>query len=217
MPIAKTARTLAGRFRNVCANVLLKKRGCSMPDIHGNLEGVRDHVIAELKTLYEYPVPDDCFMPQELLTQLCGYSASLNREIAIYLSRYGEVLDILIGRADHAQTGSKVATVGDVLRLAQNGDAIATRIISQAISYLVDTTSTMIMTYDPQELVIFCTWLSDQRALYFWMLDTLYSKSIFTQKHTAQVRLLEEKPLNGNAAAALAVQKALQAALINPS
>ena len=101
MPIAKTARTLAGRFRNVCAKVLLKKRGCSMPDIHGNLEGVRDQVIAELKTLYEYPVPDDCFMPQELLTQLCGYSASLNREIAIYLSRYGEVLDILIGRADH--------------------------------------------------------------------------------------------------------------------
>ena len=125
--------------------------------------------------------------------------------------------DIGIMQQYHAQTGSKVATVGDVLQLAQNGDAIATRIISQAISYLVDTTSTMIMTYDPQVFVIFCTWLSDQRALYFWMLDTLYSKSIFTQKHTAQVRLLEEKPLNGNAAAALAVQKALQAALINPS
>ena len=125
--------------------------------------------------------------------------------------------DIGIVQQYNAQTGSKVSSVTQVLQLAQSGDAIATRVISQAISYLVDTTSTMIMTYDPQELVIFCTWLSDQRALYFWMLDTLYSKSIFTQKHTAQVRLLEEKPLNLNAAAALAVQKALQAALVNPS
>lgn len=72
-----------------------------MPDLHGSTDGVRKSMLAELKALYDYPVPADSFMPQELLTQLCGYSASMNREIALYLTRDGEVLDVVIGRADH--------------------------------------------------------------------------------------------------------------------
>lgn len=71
-----------------------------MPDIHGNTDGIRNTILAELKALYDYSVPADQFMPQELLSQLCGYSASLNREIAVYLTRYGEVADVLIGWAD---------------------------------------------------------------------------------------------------------------------
>ena len=71
-----------------------------MPDIHGNLEGVRNSLLTELKALYDLALPDDQFMPQELLSQLCGYSASLNREIAVYLTRYGEVADIFIGYSD---------------------------------------------------------------------------------------------------------------------
>jgi len=125
--------------------------------------------------------------------------------------------DIGIVQQYNAQTGAKQDTVAQVLALAQGGDAVATRVISQAIGYLVDTTYTMIMTYDPQELLIFCTWLRDQRALYFWMLDTLYAKSIFTQKHAAHIRLLTEDPLNLNAAAALAVHKVITEGLINPS
>ena len=39
-------------------------------------------------------------MPQDLLQSLCGYSASMNREIAVYITRFGEVADVLIGRAD---------------------------------------------------------------------------------------------------------------------
>lgn len=71
-----------------------------MPDIHGNLEGVRNSLLTELKALYDLALPDDQFMPQELLSQLCGYSASLNREIAVYLTRYGEVADVFIGYSD---------------------------------------------------------------------------------------------------------------------
>ena len=88
--------------------------------------------------------------------------------------------DIGIVQQYNAQTGKKLQTVAEVMALAQGGDAVASRIISQSIGYLVDTTATIIMTYDPQELLIFCTWLHDQRALYFLMLDTLYAKSIFT-------------------------------------
>lgn len=125
--------------------------------------------------------------------------------------------DIGIVRQYNAQTNAKKKTVAEVLELAQNGDAAANRVISQAIGYLVDTTTTMIMTYDPQELLIFCTWLKGQRALFFWMLDSLYSKSIFTQKHAVRIRLLEETPLNLSAAATIAVRRALEEALTNPS
>ena len=72
-----------------------------MPDIHGNTEGVRNSILTEMKLIYDLSLPADRFMPQELLSQLCGYSAFLNREIAIYLSRYGEVVDLFIGRSDH--------------------------------------------------------------------------------------------------------------------
>ena len=72
-----------------------------MPELHGNLEGVRKSMQAEMKELFDYPVSSDEFMPQELLSRICGYSASLNREIAIYLTRFGEVADLIIGKADN--------------------------------------------------------------------------------------------------------------------
>ncbi len=71
-----------------------------MPEIHGNIEGVRKSVLDVLSAWYEEPVPAGAFMPQDLLLQLCGYSASMNREIAVYITRFGEIADILIGKAD---------------------------------------------------------------------------------------------------------------------
>lgn len=71
-----------------------------MPDIHGNIEGIRKSVLDELNGLYDVQLEPDTFMPQDLLESLCGYSASMNRELAIYITRYGEIADILIGRAD---------------------------------------------------------------------------------------------------------------------
>jgi len=71
-----------------------------MPDIHGNIDGVRNTILTELKAIYDFPIPSDHFIPRDLLSQLCGYSAFLNREIAIYITRYGEVVDLFIGKAD---------------------------------------------------------------------------------------------------------------------
>ena len=71
-----------------------------MPEIHGNTEGIRKTVLDELTTLYDVQLEPGQFMPQDLLQSLCGYSASMNREIAVYITRVGEVADVLIGRAD---------------------------------------------------------------------------------------------------------------------
>ena len=71
-----------------------------MPEIHGNTEGIRKTVLDELAMLYDVQLEPGQFMPQDLLQSLCGYSASMNREIAVYITRYGEIADVLIGRAD---------------------------------------------------------------------------------------------------------------------
>lgn len=71
-----------------------------MPEIHGNIEGIKKSVLNEMLEWYDLQLPIDVFMPQELLTQLCGYSASVNREMALYITRFGEIADIFVGKAD---------------------------------------------------------------------------------------------------------------------
>lgn len=71
-----------------------------MPEIHGNIEGIRKSVLDELNGLYDVQLEPDTFMPQDLLESLCGYSASMNRELAVYITRYGEIADVFIGRSD---------------------------------------------------------------------------------------------------------------------
>lgn len=71
-----------------------------MPEVHGNIEGIRKSVLDELASLYDVQLEPGVFMPQELLNGLCGYSASLNREIAVYITRFGEIADVFIGRND---------------------------------------------------------------------------------------------------------------------
>lgn len=71
-----------------------------MPEIHGNVEGIRKSILDELMRWYDLQIPTDEFMPQDLLLQLCGYSASVNREIALYITRYGEIAEVIVGKAD---------------------------------------------------------------------------------------------------------------------
>ena len=68
-----------------------------MPDIHGNLEGVRKSAVAELQTFYDYPIDRDEYLPPELAKALGRYSCALNREISLYISRDGEIIDITVG------------------------------------------------------------------------------------------------------------------------
>lgn len=66
-------------------------------EVHGNLTGVRDSLIAELAALYAYEVEEDVFLPRELMQLLARYTAALNREIAVYITRDGEVVEVCVG------------------------------------------------------------------------------------------------------------------------
>lgn len=66
-------------------------------EVHGNVTGVRDSVIAALASLYNYEVDTDDFLPRELMQALAKFTAVMNREIAVYITRDGEIVDVSIG------------------------------------------------------------------------------------------------------------------------
>ena len=66
-------------------------------EVHGNLTGIRDSVIDALASLYNYEVEDGDFLPRELMQFLAKFTGALNREIAVYITRDGEVVDVSVG------------------------------------------------------------------------------------------------------------------------
>ena len=71
-----------------------------MQEIHGNTTGIRDTQLAELKAIYDCPFEWNEYAPRDLLSELARHSCALNREIAVYVSRDGDVLDVTVGVID---------------------------------------------------------------------------------------------------------------------
>ena len=71
-----------------------------MQEIHGNTTGIRDTQLAELKAMYDCPFEWNEYAPRDLLQELARHSCALNREIAVYISRDGDVLDVIVGVTD---------------------------------------------------------------------------------------------------------------------
>ena len=65
--------------------------------VNGNTEGVRDAMLARLESLYNYELEDGDYLPRELMKLLAESSCAMNREIAVYLTRDGEVVNVAIG------------------------------------------------------------------------------------------------------------------------
>ncbi len=65
--------------------------------IHGNIEGIRESILQELERMYDTQFFRDEFLPDRLLNMLVRFTETINREMLVYLSREGEVLEISIG------------------------------------------------------------------------------------------------------------------------
>ncbi|MBQ8653599.1 MAG: GTPase HflX [Clostridia bacterium] len=66
-------------------------------EVHGNLSGVKDSLIAAMGQLYLYEVDEDEFLPRELMQVLAKFTAMMNREIAVYITRDGEIVEVCVG------------------------------------------------------------------------------------------------------------------------
>ena len=69
--------------------------------IHGNTSGIKQYILDEMEQVYTHVCGRNEFISPLLIDFLTKYTALLGREISIYLSRAGRVLDISIGDSDH--------------------------------------------------------------------------------------------------------------------
>jgi len=67
--------------------------------INGNTQGIRQSVLQQMELMQEIECERDCFLPEELMRQMAQFTGMLGREISVYLSRTGSVLDVTIGDA----------------------------------------------------------------------------------------------------------------------
>ena len=72
-----------------------------MPEVHGNITGIRDSQLTEIQAIYDCPFEWNEYAPRELILELARHSCALNREIAVYVSRDGDVLDVTVGEIDN--------------------------------------------------------------------------------------------------------------------
>lgn len=66
-----------------------------MREIKGNIKGIRDSVIAELHKLYDMQSPQ--LVSQELAVKLADITEYINREISVYITRSGQIIEIAVG------------------------------------------------------------------------------------------------------------------------
>ena len=85
---------------------------------NGNLTGIKSAMLDRLKSLYDFKQGLDEFASFELLSELCACSGEINREISVYISRDGSIVDVSVGAmktdsaAFAASTRTQAGTAG---------------------------------------------------------------------------------------------------------
>ena len=70
--------------------------------IHGNIEGIRNSILNELKQLYNINIPPYTVITEEIITPLCILTQYLNREISLGVDRKGNVVSVTVGDSNTA-------------------------------------------------------------------------------------------------------------------
>lgn len=65
--------------------------------VRGNLEGIKKVFIDTLEGLYELECDKDMLVSMDILNVICRISESINKEISVYISRRGRVVDVAVG------------------------------------------------------------------------------------------------------------------------
>lgn len=70
--------------------------------IHGNIEGIRNSILNELKQLYDITIPPYTVINEEITTSLCILTQHLNREISVGVDRKGNIVSVTVGDSNTA-------------------------------------------------------------------------------------------------------------------
>ncbi len=69
----------------------------NMNEIHGNTAGLRSRTVEELKGLYEFKLSPQEFASEDMLFEMARLTEVTGKEISVFLSRGGRVLDVSVG------------------------------------------------------------------------------------------------------------------------
>lgn len=83
---------------------------------NGNLTGIKSAMLDRLNSLYDFKQGLDEFASFELLSELCACSGEINREISVYISRDGSIVDVSVGNSAKVSMPS--------MRLVRNEDRL---------------------------------------------------------------------------------------------
>ncbi len=64
--------------------------------VSGNLDSLRNSIIDEIEELYDIEETTD-FVPRELAEKMADLTGRINREIAVYINRKGNIIDVSVG------------------------------------------------------------------------------------------------------------------------
>lgn len=65
--------------------------------INGNIEGIRNSLLEQIRDLYQLRMEADTFASFALLSAMAGFTGQIGREISVYIARDGRVVDVSIG------------------------------------------------------------------------------------------------------------------------
>jgi GTPase len=65
--------------------------------VNGNIGGIKTFLLDKINEIYNIKIDNSEFITYELMFLLAEYSAEINREISVYISRTGKVCDVSIG------------------------------------------------------------------------------------------------------------------------
>ncbi|MFA7069012.1 MAG: GTPase HflX [Acidaminococcaceae bacterium] len=74
-----------------------------MSEIFGNIKGIKETVLDELKKIYEMPIYPGQLISAEMAVKLADISEFINKEISLYIARDGAVTSITIGNTDSVE------------------------------------------------------------------------------------------------------------------
>ncbi|MBR5718051.1 MAG: GTPase HflX, partial [Clostridia bacterium] len=65
--------------------------------VNGNMNGLRSTTIEQLRSLYDIRMGQKEFASEELISLMAELTGIINREIAVYISRDGRIVDVSVG------------------------------------------------------------------------------------------------------------------------
>lgn len=69
----------------------------------GEITSLSDNIINELNTLYDYKIPKDQLISEELIEKLAYFTKTIKKEVAVCIDRKGYVLSIIVGEKSLVQ------------------------------------------------------------------------------------------------------------------